>query len=32
MQAEGRPSLFFRARLENGVMTVPAPNSPEIRR
>jgi CRISPR-associated protein Cas5d len=30
--AEGRPSLLFRARLENGVMTVPAPNSPEIRR
>ena len=26
-QAEGRPSLFFRARLENGVMRVPAPNS-----
>ena len=30
--ADGRPSLLFRARLENGVMTVPAPNSPEIRR
>jgi len=31
-QAEGRPSLFFRARLEDGVMKVPHPNSPEIRR
>jgi CRISPR-associated protein Cas5d len=30
--AKGRPSLLFRARLENGVVTVPAPNSPEIRR
>jgi CRISPR-associated protein Cas5d len=29
---DGRPSLFFRARLENGVMKVPAPNSLEIRR
>jgi CRISPR-associated protein Cas5d len=29
---KGRPSLLFRARLENGVMAVPAPNSPEIRR
>jgi len=29
---EGSPSLFFRAQLENGVMTVPAPDSPEIRR
>jgi CRISPR-associated protein Cas5d len=29
---EGRPSLLFRARLENGVMVVPSPNSPEIRR
>lgn len=28
----GRPSLLFRARLENGVVNVPAPNSPEIRR
>jgi CRISPR-associated protein Cas5d len=28
----GRPSLFFRARLDRGVMTVPQPNSPEIRR
>jgi CRISPR-associated protein Cas5d len=31
-QAKGRPSLLFRARLENGVMKVPAPNSPEVRR
>lgn len=31
-QAPGRPSLFFRARLENGVMDVPSPGSPEIRR
>jgi CRISPR-associated protein Cas5d len=30
--ASGRPSLFFRARLENGVMAVPPPGSPEIRR
>jgi CRISPR-associated protein Cas5d len=30
--AKGRPSLLFRARLENGVITVPAPNAPEIRR
>jgi CRISPR-associated protein Cas5d len=29
---EGRPSLFFRARIENGVLTVPQPDSPEIRR
>lgn len=27
-----RPSLFFRAKLENGVMAVPAPDSAEIRR
>ncbi|MDK9695815.1 MAG: type I-C CRISPR-associated protein Cas5c [Siculibacillus sp.] len=27
-----RSSLFFRARLENGVMRVPPPDSPEIRR
>ena len=27
-----RSSLFFRAKLENGVMSVPAPGSPEIRR
>ena len=31
-QAEGRPSLFFRAKLEDGVLSVPAPDSPEIRR
>ncbi len=30
--AKGRPSLLFRARLKNGVMAVPAPDSPEIRR
>jgi len=30
--AGDRSSLFFRARLENGVMRVPAPDSPEIRR
>ena len=31
-RAEGRPSLFFRAYLESGVMSVPSPDSPEIRR
>jgi CRISPR-associated protein Cas5d len=30
--APDRPSLFFRASLQSGVMTVPSPNSPEIRR
>jgi CRISPR-associated protein Cas5d len=30
--ARDRASMFFRARLENGVMNVPAPDSPEIRR
>lgn len=30
--AGDRSSLFFRARLENGVMKVPHPDSPEIRR
>jgi CRISPR-associated protein Cas5d len=30
--AKDRASMFFRARLENGVMKVPAPDSPEIRR
>jgi CRISPR-associated protein Cas5d len=30
--ARDRASMFFRARLENGVMKVPAPESPEIRR
>jgi CRISPR-associated protein Cas5d len=29
-RAEGHPTLLFRAELENGVMNVPAPNSPEI--
>ncbi len=29
---DGRPSLFFRAALENGVMRVPSPSSPEVRR
>jgi CRISPR-associated protein Cas5d len=30
--AKGRPSLLFRAQLKNGIVAVPAPNSPEIRR
>lgn len=30
--APGRPSLLFRARLADGVMDVPPPGSPEIRR
>ncbi|MGJ0393558.1 MAG: type I-C CRISPR-associated protein Cas5c [Methylocystis sp.] len=30
--AGNRSSMFFRARLENGVMHVPLPGSPEIRR
>ncbi len=30
--AGDRGSLFFRARLDNGVMRVPPPDSPEIRR
>lgn len=30
--APGRPSLFFRARLENGVMCVPPPHSAEVLR
>lgn len=29
--APGRPSLFFRATLRDGVLDVPAPGSPEIR-
>lgn len=29
---KGRPSFLFRATLKNGVMQVPPPNSPEIRR
>ncbi len=31
-EAMGRPSLFFRASLDQGVMKVPPPGSPEIRR
>lgn len=31
-QAEGRPSLFFRAALDNGIVRVPRSSSPEIRR
>ena len=31
-QTPGKPSLFFRARLERGVMSIPAPDSPDIRR
>lgn len=27
-----RPSLFFRAQMDNGVIRVPRPDSPEIRR
>jgi len=30
--ARDRTSLFFRARLENGILRVPAPNSVELRR
>lgn len=30
--APGRPSLFFRASLRDGVMEVPQPASPEVRR
>lgn len=30
--AGDRSSLFFRARMERGIVRVPAPNSPEIRR
>jgi CRISPR-associated protein Cas5d len=30
--ARGRASLFFRGQLKDGVMTVPHPSSPEIRR
>ena len=30
--ADRRPSLFFRARLEHGVLKVPPPGSPEIHR
>lgn len=31
-QAKGKPSMFFRAMLMDGVMMVPQPGSPEIRR
>ena len=31
-EARGRPSLFFRAMLEKGVVKIPPPQSPEIRR
>ena len=30
--APGRPSLLFRARLQDGVMEVPQPGSPEVKR
>ncbi|KQT50831.1 type I-C CRISPR-associated protein Cas5 [Aureimonas sp. Leaf454] len=30
--APGRPSMFFRAKLKDGVMRVPAPGSPEVLR
>lgn len=30
--APGRPSLFFRALMENGVIKVPHPSSPEVKR
>lgn len=31
-QAEGRPSLFFRATLDEGVLKVPQPGAPEVLR
>ena len=31
-QAPGRPSMFFRAKLQDGVMTVPQPGSKEVLR
>ena len=31
-QAPGRPSIFFRAVLDNGVVRVPGPDAPELRR
>lgn len=31
-QTRGRPSLFFRAKMEKGVVRVPHYNSPEVRR
>jgi CRISPR-associated protein Cas5d len=30
--APGKPSMFFRAKLENGVLEVPPPGSPQILR
>ena len=30
--AKGRPSLLFRAHLDRGIVNVPAPGSPEIKR
>jgi CRISPR-associated protein Cas5d len=30
--AKGRPSLLFRAKLDRGIVNVPAPDSPEIKR
>ena len=30
--AAGRPSLLFRAELRDGVMKVPHPDAPEVRR
>lgn len=29
---DGRPSLFFRAQLDKGILRIPPPGSPEIRR
>lgn len=29
-QAQEKPALFFRARLENGIMRIPAPHSREV--
>ena len=31
-QAKGKPSYFFKAQMVNGVIKVPAPNSPEVKR
>lgn len=31
-QAAGRPSLFFRAQMQDGVIRVPHPASPQVRR
>lgn len=30
--APGKPSLFYRAKMENGVIRVPPPGSPEVLR